>query len=87
MAQKKPTTIYAMSCPKEKMEFELRGEVFYIPSVMARQVCDVLPLNPGTLRRVVRSAVSSEGFRVFLSGIEGNAVEVTNENVDDLSAL
>jgi hypothetical protein len=47
----------------ENMEFELRGEVFYVQSVMARQVCDVLARNPGTLRW---------------------AVEVTNENVDDL---
>jgi hypothetical protein len=71
----------------EKMEFELRGEVYYGQSVMARQGCDVLARNSGTLRCVVRSAVSSEVFRVFLSAIEGNAVEVTNENVDDLSAL
>jgi hypothetical protein len=49
--------------PLENMEFELRGEVFYVQSVMAGQVCDVLPLNPGSLRC---------------------AVEVTNENADDL---
>jgi hypothetical protein len=28
-----------------------------------------------------------EVFDVFLSAIEGNAVEVTNENIDDLWAL
>jgi hypothetical protein len=71
----------------EKMEFELQGEGFYVQSVMARQGCDVLARNPGTLRCVVESNVSSEVFRVFLSAIEGNAVEVTNKNVDDLSAL
>jgi hypothetical protein len=30
--------------------------------------------------------VSSEIFGVFLSAIEGNAVEVTNENVDGFSS-
>jgi hypothetical protein len=68
------------------MEFQLRREVFYVQSVMARQGCDALARNP-QMRCVVDSAVSSEVFRVFLSAIEGNAVEVTNENVDNLSAL
>jgi hypothetical protein len=36
---------------------------------------------------VVRSDLSSEAFRVFLSVLEGNAAEVTNQNVDGLSAL
>jgi hypothetical protein len=69
------------------MEFEQRGQVFDVQGVMVRQVCDVLTRNPQMLRCVVRSSVSTEVFRVFLSAIEGNAVEVTNENVDGLWAL
>jgi hypothetical protein len=71
----------------ETIEFKLRKEVFYVQSVMARQVCDVLARDPQMLRWVVRSTVSSAVFRVFLSAIEGNAVEVTNENVDGLWTL
>jgi hypothetical protein len=70
----------------EKMEFALRGEVFYVQSVMDRQGCDALARHP-QVRCVVDPAVSSEVFRVLLSAIEGNAVEATNGNADDLSAL
>jgi hypothetical protein len=53
---------------------------------MIHQVCDVLARDR-QMGCVVRSAVSSEVFHVFLSAIEGNAVEATNRNVDGLSAL
>jgi hypothetical protein len=71
----------------ETMEFELRERVFYVQSLMVRQVCDALTQDPGTLRSVVRSAVSAEVFQIFLSAIEGDVVEVANDNVDDLWAL
>jgi hypothetical protein len=69
------------------VEFELRGEIFEVPRVVVRQVCAVLAEDPETQRCVVGSDVSADVFRLFLSAIEGNEVEITNKNIDDLSAL
>jgi hypothetical protein len=79
--------ISTTSFPMGTIKFELRGEGFDVQRVIASQVCSVLARNPGTLPCVVRSAVSLKVFRLFLSAIAGNAVEVTDENVDDLWAL
>jgi hypothetical protein len=73
--------------PRENIKFELRGTVFEVQSVMARQACDVLARRPRALQWVVRSKASSEIFHAFLSAIEGKPVEVTKENVDGLSEL
>jgi hypothetical protein len=54
---------------------------------MDRQRYDVLTRNPGIRRCVVRSAVLPKVFCVFISAIEENAVEDTNENVNDIWVL
>jgi hypothetical protein len=54
---------------------------------MARHVCGVLAHNGQIEQLPVRSQVGGDGFRLFVSEVEGESNELTNENVDGRSAF
>jgi hypothetical protein len=58
-----------------------------IPSLPLRQVCTTFATNPLPAQYAVRSQVSSEMLEMFLSALNGEAIEVTKANFKELSVL
>jgi hypothetical protein len=58
-----------------------------VERMVARQVCGVLARDGQIDQSTGRSRVSAAVFRLFLPGVEGESIELTNENVDGLSTL
>jgi hypothetical protein len=70
-----------------ELEFVLHGAAFRVDSLAARQVCEVLAQDPPLEQHVIQSNVSSDIFRLFISAMEGESIELTNDNIEGLSAL
>jgi hypothetical protein len=66
------------------LELLLGGEVFRVQGLAARQACERLAQGPGGLE--VHSIVPAHIFRLFRSAAEGNVIEITNMNIESLSA-
>jgi hypothetical protein len=69
------------------VRFFLGGKGFRVQSLAARLACDRLAQGPRAERLEVHSAVSEEVFRLFLSAVEGEVIEITNANIKGLSAV
>jgi uncharacterized coiled-coil protein SlyX len=67
-----------------QLEFVLHGVSFPVSSLVARQVCDALAHDQ---RFPVDSNVTADVLRLFISAIEGDVIELTNENIGGLSDL
>jgi hypothetical protein len=70
-----------------EVELLLGEEVFHIPGLALRQVCQTFAVNSLPSRYNVKSNVSIEVFRLFLSGLKGAPIEVTKSNFFGLSTL
>jgi hypothetical protein len=79
--------IYASLFRMSDLEFLLGGEVFRVQRLAARQACDCLAQGPLAERLEVHSSVSAEVFRLFLSAVKGEVIEITNANIKGLSAV
>jgi predicted nucleic acid-binding Zn-ribbon protein len=63
------------------------GESFPVDRAAAQQACDVLALDGHIDHWIVRSRVTADVFRLFVSAVGGEPIELTNENVEGLSTL
>jgi hypothetical protein len=54
---------------------------------VAHQVCDALAHDPQKNQFFVTSAVTADVFRLFVSAVHREDIELTNENIKGLSAL
>jgi cell division protein FtsB len=79
----KDTVISMMS----ELEFVLDGKSFPVQLLLARQVCSALHSQSQTGQWFVQSKVTGDVLMQFVSAINGDIVEPTNENVNALSAL
>jgi prefoldin subunit 5 len=70
-----------------EVELLLGREVFRIPGLALRQICQTFAINPLPLQYIVTSTVSVEVFRLFLSALKGETIEVTKANFLSLSSL
>jgi hypothetical protein len=60
---------------------------FPVGRLVACQVCDALAHDLFTNQWRVQSQVRADVLRLFISAVEGETIEVTNKNVEGLSAL
>jgi hypothetical protein len=81
------TQIYATWFRISDLQFLLGGEVFRVRGLAASLACDRLAQGPRAERLEVHSAISAEIFRLFRSAVEGEVIEITNANVEGLSAV
>jgi hypothetical protein len=65
----------------------LNREVFQFSAAALRQTCTAFPQDSLPAQYGVKSTVSTEIFRTFLSALNGDAIEVTKENFASLSEL
>jgi hypothetical protein len=70
-----------------ELKFVLHNVRFPVERLAVRQVCDALAHDPQTEECPVHSKVTDGVLRLFISAVRGEAVEITNENVESLSAL
>jgi hypothetical protein len=70
-----------------EMKFVLREVKFSVERLIAHQACSALAPNPQTEECPVHSTVTADVLQLFVSAINGEAIELTNENIDGLSAL
>jgi hypothetical protein len=71
----------------QELRFARDNESFSVERLAARQVCDALAHDLQTDQWDVQSAVSVDVLRLFISAVEGETIELTNENIEELSAL
>jgi hypothetical protein len=70
-----------------ELEFTLQGRRFPVCGIVARQACKTLDHDPQKMQWGVQSPVADSELRLFVSAVLGEAIEVSNENVEGLSAL
>jgi hypothetical protein len=70
-----------------ELKFVFQGESLPVGRTVARQVCGVLAHDVQIGQLSVRSRVGGDVVRLFVSAVEGELIELANENVDGLSAL
>jgi hypothetical protein len=68
-------------------EFLLNGTVFQFPNLALRQVCTEFATKSLPSQYSVRSKVSSDVFKLFLSALKGESIEVKKVNFKEFSAL
>jgi hypothetical protein len=70
-----------------EVDLILNGEHFPICDLAIRQVCTKFPTNPFPAQYFVTSDVSKEVFKMFLSALKGERIEVTKGNFPFISVL
>jgi hypothetical protein len=70
-----------------EVKFVLRGEPFQVGNLAAHQACDALTHGPHPMPCCVKSNVTVDVLKSFVSAIEGETIELTNENLEGLSTL
>jgi hypothetical protein len=70
-----------------EVELCLANERFRLPSLALHQTCTAFQALPLPPHYSVKSAVSSEIFRIFLSAVKGESIEATAANFAGISAL
>jgi TolA-binding protein len=70
-----------------ELKFVLHNVRFPVGSLAVRQACDALAHDPQIEECPVTSKVTDGVLELFISAVRGEAVEITNENVEGLSAL
>jgi hypothetical protein len=71
----------------EQLEFVLCCNTFPVDMKQAMLSCDALADSLDGSRLIVRSTVTEGVLRLFISAVHGEEIELTNENIDGLSAL
>jgi hypothetical protein len=70
-----------------ELEFILQGGHFPVKKLPGLQSCDALAHDPQKNQLFVQSNVTADVLRLFISAVHGSAIELTNENIEGLSAL
>jgi DNA mismatch repair ATPase MutS len=70
-----------------ELEFILQGDSFPVNKLEALQSCDGLSHRLQGNQLFINFDVTADVLRLFISAVHGEAIELTNENIDGLSTL
>jgi hypothetical protein len=70
-----------------EVKFVLKDQVFQVSALSLRQVCRKFPTNPLSSQYRVLSCLSTDNFKLFPSGLQGETIEVSKANFKEFSTL
>jgi hypothetical protein len=70
-----------------ELKFVLGGASFPVERLVTCQVCDALAGNHQIEEFPVQSQVTTDILQLFVSAVQGEVIELTNENIEGLSSL